>query len=206
MPGDDLELLGYDMPLTRIIEDNSLKMMDEEDERLLHALEFRRVEVPLFHIKSDHWRTRIMRNAISRDRTIHITRTTLVEKLKGNREQHRIIFEEALEGYKKAAAEYLNGLSLAAQQAGMVLSENTGKIEEVDLGKVMGNPPPFPRNSLEAYDEAIMLFETDESEKIELTVQEVRCYIMDKWDWTRDHLLSNARYSKTAALRAAELS
>ncbi len=105
--------------------------------------------------------------------------------LRANREKHIKIVKEANEGYlKKAEVELSN------------------KIEKIKAGKVVSLQfsLKMPEDHTEEYDTAIKMLEMHTGAEIELSSNEVRKLIEDKWDWKGSFLSNNAIYSATAAI------
>jgi hypothetical protein len=117
-------------------------------------------------------------------------REDVLKKLKENREEHKKIVTEARIGYVKKAEE--------------VLQKRLGQLRE---GKIvsLAFSLTVPKDMTEAYDSAISALEWHTGEKITLTAAQVRMFIEDAWDWMDDFLVSNSRYSSSAAVKAAAL-
>jgi len=165
------------------------------------------IDVPLFPVEQhNHWkRKRKMRGTIHEKRTVKIERTKLVEKLRKNRGEHEEIYHESVEGYLKALREALTELGekvthIASEGEDCDLHAHWENIQREELSDVVKLRKP--KNSLTAYDEAIEIFEWDETEQVELTMKEFRSYVLDKWDWQDQWLHDNSGYSKSAMLRS----
>jgi len=119
----------------------------------------------------------------SMEMKINASREEVLESLKKNRQRHQQIVSEAQEGYLHAAHEVLNE-----------------RLRDIIAGKIVplsfGISPPV--SFLEAYDTAIKMLEMHKADQIELTAVEVRCLVMDEWDWSRSFLESNKGYSGLA--------
>ena len=141
-----------------------------------------------------------MRHHIDSDRTVTINREKLVAQLKSNRELHKKIYEEALEGYEEELREKLvvlgEQLVHIAAEGDCDLHAHWGNIQKEELNAALKLQKP--QNALDSYDDAIALFEWDETPSVELTVAEFRRYVLDKWDWQEKYLMSNEGYSTTA--------
>jgi hypothetical protein len=112
--------------------------------------------------------------------TVKIKRGELLAILKTNRETHRAIFLEALEGYRKMAIEEL-GVMLSDAKAGRKIRRAVSLIEPMDQTK--------------DYDRAIRMMELEVREEVELTPAEFAQYVMDDWRWKDQFIHSNITYS-----------
>ena len=122
-------------------------------------------------------------NDFGGDRTLKFKKASLLEKIKENRESHRRIFLEALDGYRRKASAILeNNLK--------DLRENR-KISSVI--KI-----PVPKDQTRQYDRVISMLENTIQDEIELTGLEYGRYVQDDWEWKEEFLISNATYSETA--------
>lgn len=114
-------------------------------------------------------------------KTIHISKTKLLERLKENRKNHVKQFEEALEGYKELVIEELNQ-SLRDAKLGKRFRTFIQLIE--------------PADHTRDYDAIIDQVEWHEAEIIELDRQEFNNYVRDDWGWKEDFLQTMSFYSK----------
>lgn len=131
---------------------------------------------------------------ISRIREQPKRRTTLIKmtfekqevirKLRENLAEHRNIFEEAVEGYRKEALEQLN-------DAVKRLREGEGPVQvKVYL--------TAPENHEGDYKAVLSMLETSTDAEVVFDDDQYRCYMLDEWDWQRHFLSSTAAYSMTA--------
>jgi len=110
-------------------------------------------------------------------------RDDILTALRKNRIAHETIVVEAREGYVTRARRALKG-----------------KLDELQSGKTVSltfNLSP-PVSYVEAYDTAIKMLELHTASNIELSATEVRCLVMDEWDWSRGFLEVNKGYSASA--------
>lgn len=131
------------------------------------------------------------------------TQTTLVvvrraiEHLKDNREKHIEEYQESLAGYKEKFQEKLDSVMTQVKElAEKNYSEIKERLDSLQEEDIPNRPNrevlipslvvdlEVPRNHVEAYDEAIALLDWDNRETIELTREQFRRYILDKWDWS----------------------
>jgi hypothetical protein len=132
--------------------------------------------------------------SINGERIITMSRTRLIEKLKANREEHALIYEEAKAGYAKAVDKALGDLAHKAERM------TADDYDYSDLVEGL-NELTKPSSHLKAYDESIEMFEWDEVENVQLKFSEFRKLVLDKWDWQRGFLANNAGYSASATLK-----
>lgn len=120
-----------------------------------------------------------MRNV---DLTIRVNKKDLLEKLRVNLKEHKQIYKEAVEGFKGHAKKELD----------LLLSKCDGR-QNVYLHL------EAPQDHSSAYQTVIGMLEMATDEEIELGAGEFRNFVEDKWDWMENWLVSNSRYSGTAA-------
>lgn len=113
-----------------------------------------------------------------------VERDNLLDVLNTNRDAHRAIFEEAIEGYRKAAVEQLE--------------EHIDRIKAGSLKEVYLRVP-VPYDHTDEYERIIGLIQMSKDDEVVLTPDEYRCYVQDDWDWKNAWLISNKGYSATAA-------
>lgn len=115
---------------------------------------------------------------------IQVTKTKLLAKLKENRAEHRKIFEEALEGYRKR-----------------VIQEFARRLDDARKGRSIDVSIRItqPVDHTDDYDNAIAMLEMDLGKTVTLAEHDFRQYVMDQWGWSDNFYLSNSAYSGTAA-------
>lgn len=119
---------------------------------------------------------------------IKVEKSKLLEILKKNRDEHRSVFEEALEGYRKLMIKMFED-ELEKAKAGKKFNVYFSATQPVDQTK--------------DYDRVIGMLEMDSEETVQLDEQDYQSYVLDDWSWKRNFLASNSAYSgKAAALLA----
>ncbi len=115
---------------------------------------------------------------------IRVQKSQLLEKLKENRKNHRKVFEEALEGYRKE-----------------VISVLEQKLEDARHGKRVTHYIELaePMDQTKDYNRAIQMLEMSIDNTMEITQSEFAQYVMDDWAWKDQFLTCNSAYSATAA-------
>ena len=114
-------------------------------------------------------------------REIKVNKAELLKKLRENRNEHRAIFEEALEGYRAEAIRLLDK-ALADAKKGRKIITYIHLQEPVDQTK--------------DYDRAIGMLEMCVDNEITVTSQEYAQYVMDDWSWKEQFLATNTFYTE----------
>lgn len=122
--------------------------------------------------------------------SVRLRREELLEKIRTNRDEHRKIFEEALEGWKKTVTEALDrALKDALQGRRYRPSHHI----------------PQPQDHTDEYDTVIAMLEMSLDEELELTRQEFANYALDNWNWQHDFLVTAASYGSMSAYGKGQL-
>lgn len=116
-------------------------------------------------------------------RPITVNKGELLDILRKNRDAHRAIFEEALEGYRKKVVEVLEERL-----------EEARKGRKWDVYVHLTQPEDHTRD----YTVAIDMLTMSLSDTAELDEQSFRSFVKDDWQWKRQFLASNSLYSATA--------
>lgn len=115
---------------------------------------------------------------------VKIKRSMLLAKVLENRAQHRELFQEASENYRKKYIKLLTGF-LAKAKAGK-------KIErKIDLPEPMDHTP--------GYDRAITMLKMSVEDVIEITEERFQELVLDQWEWRDRWFASNIGYSSKIA-------
>lgn len=206
MSGDP-SLLAYRMPITKIIEDQSVDAIrDEADNDILdRVLKGGRYEIPIHRVRAQKFKQEKfpMHRHLNSSRIVTVPRTDLIEKMKENRSAHAAIFEEAIVAYDENVREALRAVSEELAQ----IASTSGPIEKAfSLEKITAKLEiEKPRHYLQAYDEAIELFEWEKKDDVDLSVDEFRKYVLDRWDW-QDRFLGETRaLAASAVIRSRAL-
>lgn len=115
---------------------------------------------------------------------VTMKKAEVLEVLRKNREQHKKIFLEAVEGYRKKAIDMLEK---------HVADIRYGKVFEVYVSL------PRPEEHTRDYDRVIKMIEMAVEDNVVFTEQDTQNYIMDDWAWKQKFLTTNSAYSGTAA-------
>jgi hypothetical protein len=114
-------------------------------------------------------------------RTVRLKRIELLEKVKGNRDNHRAVFEKALEGYRKAVVRELEKM-LEEAKKGLRIRREVRLVEPMDQTR--------------DYDRIIKMLEMSTDDVIELDEKGFSQYVMDDWSWKANFLESTNPYTK----------
>lgn len=114
---------------------------------------------------------------------VTVKKQELLKTLTENRDGHKEIFDEAMEGYKAKC-----------------LTELNRYLDQVQKGQVLDIyfHLPMPENHTKDYDRVIKMVEMNISEEFVLSETDFNSYVMDDWQWKRAFLTANASYSETA--------
>jgi hypothetical protein len=115
--------------------------------------------------------------------TVRIRRDDLLRRIKANRDGHRAVFEQALEGYHKAVIEHLTE-ALKDAKAGKKYTPN------VSL--------PEPRDHTPEYDRVISMLEMSLDTELELSYVEFGQFALDDWGWKGDFIGTASNYTASA--------
>ena len=111
--------------------------------------------------------------------TVKVEREKLLNIIKENREKHRAIYAEILDGYKK---EVIRRLKFALDQA----LEGEKFITNIKL--------IAPKDYTENYNRIIGMLELSIEKVVEIDDTEYRQYVLDEWVWKKDFEMSNSSY------------
>jgi enoyl reductase-like protein len=111
-------------------------------------------------------------------RTVQISKSKLIEKIRENKKNHIESYEKAVIAYKKKALTQLEELKIAAENGDIKL--------RLDL--------TTPIDNSKHYDSIIEMFEWEERDSVELSQQEFNEYVQDKTESSRIASMSNSMY------------
>lgn len=135
------------------------------------------------------------------ERRVEIDRKKLVNTLKTNRELHEQAYNEAIEGYYNQLVTAVLRTKENIDTFGAELNtDNVMKMGE-KAHKILDPITGLrrPRNYLQAYDEAIAIFEWDVRDTVELTVDEVLKFCENRWEWRDNFVGMAASYGSQTA-------
>jgi len=125
-----------------------------------------------------------MRNGYSK--VLKYNKQALIETMTDNREEH-------LKDYELAVQEY--HVQLVARLESMLEEARLNQLRDTDVGLVE------PVSYVEVYDDAIMMFDMCQEGEIELSQEEFRQLVQDKWDWKSHFNTNTAVYASAAKMK-----
>jgi len=105
----------------------------------------------------------------------------VLKKVKDNRDNHRVIYEDAMIGYKN---QVINALTERL--------DNAVNGKKVDLYIRLEQP----EDHTDDYITVIEMLEMTTDEVIDLNDDQFRCFIQDQWEWRRKFIGNAANYTK----------
>jgi len=114
-------------------------------------------------------------------RTVVVDRDEYLDRLRANRENHRAVFDEAIEGYHR-----------------LLMAELERRIRDLKRGRQIDQHIglPEPEDHTKDYDRVITMAEMSVSETVELSEDEFAMYVMDQWRWKQSFSDSTAMYTR----------
>lgn len=120
--------------------------------------------------------------------TVRMAKDTLLERIKANRDEHRKIYEEAMEGWKRSVIEALDTAYKDALE---------GKAYNVVFRLEQ------PQDHTDEYDTVIELITASLDDEFELEYHEFANFVLDKWGWQHAFLGMASSYGSETATRKA---
>lgn len=114
-------------------------------------------------------------------RTVTVHREEFLNRLRINRDNHRAVFEDALEGYRNR---------LTAELERRVRDLKRGRKVDQYIGL------PEPEDHTDDYDRIIAMAEMSISDRVELSQDEFAMYVMDQWRWRQSFSDSTELYRR----------
>ena len=112
-------------------------------------------------------------------RTVTVNRDEFIQHVTKNRNSHRSVFEEALEGYRNR---------LTAELERRIRDLRRGREVDQYIGL------PEPEDHTDDYDRILAMAEMSIDDTLELTEDEFAMYVMDQWRWKQSFSDSTALY------------
>jgi hypothetical protein len=112
---------------------------------------------------------------------VTVKKEELLERVRSNRNNHRAIFERAVEVYRERALAELEQW-VEDLKNGRKIRRSLSLVEPVDYTK--------------EYDRVITMLEMSIDDEIELTAQDFARFVMDDWEWKETFRTSTASYLK----------
>ena len=121
-------------------------------------------------------------------RTVRLNRDEVVASVQENRDSHRSVFEEALEGYRDRW-----------------IKELERRLHDVRRGREINQyfSLPEPEDHTDDYDRILTMARMSVDDVIELSEDDFAMYVMDQWSWPREGTLGlRRRHSRMKHLRS----
>lgn len=115
---------------------------------------------------------------------VRVSKDELLDKIRGNAAEHHQIFEEALDGWHKAVIQRLEEM-VADAKAGRDIALHVGLQR--------------PEDHSDDYESVIALLEMSQDDELEITFHDFQQYVMDKWGWQNQFLMSSTAYGSETA-------
>lgn len=114
-------------------------------------------------------------------RTVRLDRDRLVAVVQDNRDAHRAVFEQALEGYRRRWTRELER-----------------RLEDVRQGRQIDQrfSLPEPEDHTDDYDRVLTMARMSIDEVIELDEEEFARYVMDQWSWKHNFTRTATMYTR----------
>jgi len=116
---------------------------------------------------------------------ILVKRKNLAWTLKENREKHLKHYEEAKNNWFVQTSNQLAAMAETIRNQKELPKSTHELIKGIDI----------PVNFVDDYDAAILRFEWDTRDQIELTQAEFQQFVMDKWQWAPSFASNTLKYS-----------
>ena len=113
--------------------------------------------------------------------TVKVNKLELLAIIKENRANHRQVFLEALEGYKKKCIELLEQ---------HLANLRTGKVYHVSIAL------PEPQEHTKDYDRVIRMLELSVDDVVEIAQDQFAQYVMDDWAWKNQFTSTTSMYRR----------
>jgi len=113
----------------------------------------------------------------------------LRERVQANRDQHRAIFESAVEGYRGAVMKWFG-----AQMDRLRDGKDDFQVSFTGTR---------PQDHTEDYDRVLDMLDMSEDDTITLSEDEFAQYVRDDWGWKRNFMAMSATYAPDAGMGAA---
>lgn len=110
---------------------------------------------------------------------VRVGKEKLREIMQHNRDEHRGIYERAIEGYKQAAVRFFEHQLDRARD---------GKTFQRAFGE------PMPEDHTEDYDTILAMLDLSEDDDVVLTEHAFRQYVQDEWGWKQQFNTVSSNY------------
>lgn len=123
-------------------------------------------------------------------KTVRLNKDELEVIVRKNRDKHRKIFEEAIEGYRKRVIKRLEQ---------MVQNAKDGKKVDTYVNMVQ------PEDHTKDYNQVLEMLELSVDDTIELSHQDFARYVQDRWEWSGKFANDSVSYVSSVTADLLEL-
>lgn len=117
------------------------------------------------------------------DSQVNVKKAELLLEIKRNRENHRVEFLRAQEGYRTAVTKVLEE-HLAAVRAGC-------KIDLSPIARLVA-----PQEHTRDYDRVIKMLEMSTATEVSISEHQFQQYVLDDWNWKTQFETVNSTYAR----------
>ena len=111
---------------------------------------------------------------------VRVDKASLREKVQANRDEHRSVYDDAMNGYKKAAISFFER-----------------QLDRAREGKRFQQAfvEPMPDDHTDDYDTVLGMLDMSEDETVVLSFIEYRQYVEDQWGWKQHFTAVTSNYT-----------
>lgn len=113
--------------------------------------------------------------------TIKVPKAELIAVVRKNRDKHREVYELAMNGYQKAAGDWL--------------AERLQQAREGKLRDPLTFREPVPEDHTSDYDRILAMLDMSIDEVTEIEEHDFAQYALDEWGWKRQWLATASNYT-----------
>ena len=111
---------------------------------------------------------------------IQVKRQALLERIKANRDNHKVDYDKTWDGYSKAVTKFFE--------------ENMAELKAGRKWKNTAFSGPVPQDHTEDYDRVIDMLSMEIREDLEIDEQQFAQYVRDDWGWKNQFVTTSANY------------
>ena len=112
--------------------------------------------------------------------TVVMPKDKVIEIILANRDAHRAVFDEAMDGYEVRSIE--------------LLQEHITRIKKGKRERIMVSLP-VPEDHTSDYDRVLSILEHDTRQEVELDAREFDQYVRDNWSWKGEFTATTSMYN-----------
>lgn len=111
---------------------------------------------------------------------VRVRKDDLIKQIEKNRAEHREIFEDALDGYRKQAVAELDTMLREARE-GKRIRRQVNLVE--------------PQDHTRDYDRILTMLRMSQDDTIEISEFDFARYVLNQWEWRDQFIASTAGYN-----------